>query len=882
MFYTNIARCGQKIYHIGYKNGSKFIKESKFKPSIYYETFDNDHDSVSVFDHKLKKRQFDNIAEYYQFIGQNSKLIELFSDVDPIWQFLSIQYKNDIEYDKNDIRVWFLDIETKSETFPYPYEAKYPITSIAIHDSKKDMFIVLGLKEFDENEAIINLKNKFPTLNIDQIIKSIKYKRCRDERDILEKFLQLNESLKPDILIAHNGDKFDFPYLVNRIDKIGLDNKRLSPVGHTRSTYSAEDDNFMSNKAAYFTDIDGVSLLDNMLLYKKYILKPRESWSLSNLAIEDLGLDKINYDEYDNLNRLYDENHQLFIEYNIFDVVLMMLLNKKNGYLDIHIRNTYTTKVPNFEDAMSPVKSWDSYIYHDLQSQNIQIIAKKEMDKFRYAGAYVLDVRTSLSKWVITGDLNSLYPHIQMQWDISPETLVTDTDVVSWLSSLTDEQLDEYIKKSDNSEQIKFLESVKQLNNFGYSIPPINQEELDERILNQLIPTHPEYIMSANGYYFKRELGHIPRLLHKNYVVRKAIKKENAKLKEQLNKSFSYEIADKISNNTTSEQGIKVLMNAEYGALANQFFRWCRYELCSAVTLNGQLVLKTLLSVMNKEFPDIIQVAGDTDSTIFSLETLVEKHCKNFSEDDIIEWINKFCEEKFQPLINKTYQQLSGYVGAVKNYMVMEVEKIISDAFWTAKKHYAMRIIVEDGLRLKQPKFAYKGLECIKSSTPKIVRELQKETINIILTEQEKVSDKFNECCDKIKKMLPTEIAFPKTCNNIKKYSDKDGMPVKGAQAHVKAALAYNRYIRKNELENEYPIIQEGEKIRFVWLKTPNIFSSETFGFINRLPNDPNLLDAIDYEKMIEKSYKNNINDILKRINLQHLNSVEVDVSDLF
>lgn len=882
MFYTNIARRGNKIYHIGYKNGSKFINESKFKPSIYYESFD-ESTSTSIYNQPLKERKFDSITDYYQFVGQNKEILDLYSDVDPIWQFVSKKYHAKVEYVKKDIRIWYLDIEVYSEDgFPHAYLAEAPITSIALHDSKRDEFIVLGLKDFDSKKALTNLQNKFPTLDIPAILKKITYKKCNSEKDLLLKFIQLTEAFKPDIMIAHNGQKFDYPYIINRIDNIGLDSKELSPIGHTKTRYKADDDNFMSSKSAYYNDIDGISLLDNQVLYKKYVIKPRESWSLSNLAIEDLQLDKIDYEEYDNLNRLYDENHQLFIEYNIFDVVLMMLLNKKNGYIDLHIRNTYITKLPNFEDASSPVKTWDCYIYHTLQSQNIQIIGKKEMASFTYAGAFVLPVITRKLRWVITSDLNSLYPHIQMQWDISPEKLVEGINCITWLQSLTDEELDSYIKKAKTDEQVKFLESVKLSNDMGFSLQSISQDELDDRILKQLIPTHPEYIMSANGYYFKRGMGHIPELLFTNYNERKNIKKENNQLKSKLNKKYDAVIEEKISNNTTAEQGIKILMNSEYGALANQFFRWCKYELCSAVTLNGQLVLKTLLKKIESVFPDILICAGDTDSLIFSLEKYIERDCKNKSDDEIVEWIETFCKEQFQPLIDETYQQLAEYVGADKNFMVMEVEKIISDAFWTAKKHYAMRIVVEDGLKLSKPKFAYKGLECIKSSIPLAIRELQKQTIQAILTDVDSIHTLFNECESKIIEMEPTKIAFPKTCNNIKKYSDANDMPIKGAQAHVKAALAYNRYITENHLENEFPIIQEGDKIRFLWLKTPNVFQSETFGFINRLPNDPQLIDAIDYEKIIEKSYSKIINDMLERIGLQELNSDKVSVADFF
>lgn len=883
MFYTNICKKGNKIYHIGYKNGSRFINEAKFKPSIFYEVFGDEAVSKSLLGHDLKEKKFDSISEYYRFMGQNKDILEMFSDVDPTWQYLTKKYHDKIDYCQSDICMWYLDIEVKSESgFPFPYLAEAPVVSITIYDTKREIFVVLGLKDFDADEAIINLQKRFPTLDIKKILKKIKYKKCDDEKDLLRRFIDLSKTFQPDIYIAHHGEGFDYPYLINRINNIKLNSNDLSPVGSAKSKYNAEEDNFLSNKATYYNNINGISLLDNELLYKKYILKPRDSWSLSNLAIEDLGLDKIDYDEYDNLNALYDQNHQLFIEYNIFDVVLMILLNQKNGYVNIHVRNTYVAKVPNFEDAMSPVKSWDSYIYHQLQKHNIQVIGKKYIEKFTYAGGYVLDVITELTKWVITADLNSLYPHIQMGWNISPETLVTDLDVISWLSSLSDDQIDEYIDKAETDAQKKFLKDLKQLNMLGYTLDGINQKEIDERILNKLIPTHPDYIMSGNGYYYRREMGCIPKLLFTNYAERKAIKKQNLILKSKVNQTKDESISREIENNTTAEQGIKVFMNAEYGALANNFFRWCRYELCSAVTLNGQLVLKTLLKEIEKTFPDIIICAGDTDSLIFSLENLVNKNCEGFDDDQIIDYIENFCDEQLQPLINKTYDDLAKYVGAPKNYMIMEVEKIISDALWTAKKRYAIRTIVEDGIRLKEPKYDFKGLDCIKSSTPKAIRELQKETIKVVLRDVSSVQNIMNECKEKIFQLDPTQIASPKTCNGIKKYSDEEGNPIKGAQAHVKGVLAYNKYIRAHKLENEYPIIQDGEKVKFVWLKVPNPIGSETFAFINRIPNDPNILDYLDYNTMYEKAYDKQMNDLLERIGMQSHNNKEVDLTDLF
>lgn len=874
MFYTYVGYKNSTLYDIGYdENGKKYIDRISYKPSIYY--LSPDGKDKSLYNEVLKKKSFDNMDEFFQFKQYNKDILDLYGDMLPVSQYIQEKYsKREVPFKREFIRIWYIDIEVKTNgSFPFPEEARFPISAISIFDSRYDKFIVLGLKDYTYDKNRINFSDK-----------EVIYKKCDSENDLLDKFIKLNSKFKPDIWNAHNGENFDYPYIINRLKNLGIDPSALSYCGgKVTSRFKEVNANGMATKV-YKNDIAGISLLDNMLLYKKYVLEPRESYSLSNLSIEDLGMDKINYEEYDNLENLYEENFTKFIDYNINDVYLMLLLNKKNGYIDLHVRNTYVSKCSNFQIPMSPVALWDNYIYNKLADRNIVIPpANKNNESFKYTGAYVVPTINKKHKWIISLDVNSMYPHIQMEWNISPEKLVKNLTVESWLQSLTIEQIDELISKSDNPKQIEFLNELKTINEMGLKVTPINKDDLDERILNMAIPAHPDYIMTANGFYFQKgDLGIIPELLQFNYNERKSVKSKLKKIEKQLKADINNkELQNEASSLDVEQHGIKIMMNAEYGALANQYFRYCKYELCSSVTMNGQLIDKMLIKELEEQYPLIEVIAGDTDSIFLSYEKLVEQNCKDFTKEQIIDWIDEFTNTNIQKLLDETFEKIRSSVGAPKNYIKMSREKIIESAIWTAKKHYAYKLVDNEGVRLDKPKYGYKGIECIKSSTPSKIRALMKETLNALLDGRD-ISDIIPECESKIRKMSPEDIAFPRTCNGTTKYKFN---PItgfdKGTPIQVKAALTYNHYIKENKIK-DYPLINEGTKIRFLYLKEPNIFNSNVFGFINRLPKDEMIIKYVDYDTMIEKAYTKVILDTLKKAEIEMIITDNQMLDDLF
>jgi hypothetical protein len=290
------------------------------------------------------------------------------------------------------------------------------------------------------------------------------------------------------------------------------------------------------------------------------------------------------------------------------------------------------------------------------------------------------------------------------------------------------------------------------------------------------------------------------------------------------------------------------------------------------VTTAGQLSIRWIENKLNQYMNNLLTtnkdyvIASDTDSIYLRLGELVKKvYGENtISKSKIIEFMDRVCESKIQPYIDKSYKELADYVHAYAQKMQMKREALADKGIWTAKKRYIMHVYNNEGVQYSEPEMKVMGLEMIKSSTPAPVREKMKEALQIIMKGKE--SD-IHSLIEKFKydfKRLPAEeISFPRGINGLKEYHNNTTIYSKGTPIHVKGALLYNKYLQEKGLSKKYPLIQEGEKIKFTYLKKPNPIKDSVISFPGRLPPEFNLDSFIDYDMQFEKTFLDPIKVIL-------------------
>ena len=249
------------------------------------------------------------------------------------------------------------------------------------------------------------------------------------------------------------------------------------------------------------------------------------------------------------------------------------------------------------------------------------------------------------------------------------------------------------------------------------------------------------------------------------------------------------------------------------------------------------------------------------------LDKLVEKTCKDKSDNEVVDFLNKVCEQKLEPYIEKCFAELSDYTNSFKNAMVMKREVIANKGIWTAKKRYMLNVLDDEGVRLAKPKLKIMGIEAIKSSTPEVCRSKIKEAINLIMTSTEKDLQNFvADFREEFSKMTAEQVSFPRSCNHIKRYYDSNSIFKKGTPIHVKGALIYNHHIKRLKLAYKYPYINEGDKIKFVKLKDPNPFKFDVVSYMGRLPHEFELDKYIDYDTQFQKTFIDPLSFILNSI----------------
>jgi DNA polymerase elongation subunit (family B) len=829
-YYTNVAVQGNNILFRGVKNGRRVKMKIQYSPTLFLPT-KKPSEWKTLFNENLEPMKFSDIRDAKDFVRKYDGVenFKIFGNDRFEYAFIADEFVGQIDWDMQHIHVGIIDIEVGSENgFPDPYKATEPITAIALKRLGGDV-TVYGCGEYE--------------------IKGTEtYIKCDSESDLCKKFLKDWQENCPDVITGWNIDFFDVPYLVNRFRSVlGEDEaKKLSPWN-----YMWERKVTINGRELIQYNIGGVSALDYIELYKWYAPggKSQESYKLDNIANVELGENKLSYDEYDNLHQLYKLNYQKFIEYNIKDVELIVKLEDKLKLLELALTLAYDTKT-NFEDVFAQTRMWDALIYNHLFDKKIVVPPKVIQRKnSAFEGAYVKEPQVGMHHYVASFDLDSLYPHLMMQYNISPETLI----------------------EPDN-----YTPEMKQILSQSVTVDRLLASEIDTSKLQGAA-------LTPNGQFFRTDIqGFLPKMLEEMYEDRKKFKKMMLKAKQdyvnEKDESKKNEIGKLVARYNNLQLAKKVSLNSAYGALGSQYFRFYDLRQALAVTMAGQLSIRWIENKINAYMNKLLKtekedyvIASDTDSIYLRLGNLVDKVYQEKSDTlRIIEFMDKVCEEKIQPYIDKGYQELASYVHAYAQKMRMKREALSDKGIWTAKKRYILNVYNNEGVQYNEPDMKVMGLEMVKSSTPSVIREKMKETIKLIVRSTESdVQDFIEKFKNEFKNLPPEDVAFPRGINGLKEYSDSATLYRKGTPIHVRGAILYNFILKEKNLTKSYPLIQEGEKLKFTYLKTPNPIKEDVVSFPVRLPKEMGLHEYVNYDLQFEKAFIEPIRVILNCIGWQ-------------
>jgi len=725
-----------------------------------------------------------------------------------VYQWISEKYPGQMRFNLKDMNIITIDIEVACENgFPDTEACQEEMLCITVKNLSTGKYITWGTRE--------------ATLDTE-------YRVFWTEQEMLSDFHKWWTENTPDIVTGWNCNLYDIPYICRRIERVLGDKwmKSLSPWNkvNMREVY-------IKGRRNLSYDILGVSILDYLDLYQKFTYSNQESYRLDHIAFVELDQRKLDHSEFENFKDFYTSDWQKFVEYNVHDVELVDRLERKMKLLELAVTMAYDAKV-NFEDVYSQVRMWDTLIYNYLKERKICVPPKQESSKSdKYAGAYVKEPVPGQYEWVVSFDLNSLYPHLIMQYNISPETLVDE-------------------RKG------------------GVNV---------DKLLNQEIQIDGTYCLCANGAQYRKDIhGFLPEMMQKIYDERKIYKKKMLAAKQKLEETGNVVLKDDISAYNNIQMARKIQLNSAYGAIGNQYFRYYNLANAEAITLSGQLSIRWIENQMNGYLNKLLStegkdyvIASDTDSIYIHLGPLVDKFFASKSGDKaaIVGILDKVCQDKLEPFIDSSYSKLASYVSAYDQKMQMKRETIANKGIWTAKKRYILNAWDIEGVRFSEPKLKIMGIEAVKSSTPAACRTAIKDALKVIMNQDEdSLQDFVSKFRSKFESLPPEEVAFPRGCNGVSKFSNPVTIYSKGTPIHVRGALLYNFHLRKNKLTHKYPLIQEGEKIKFLYLRTPNRISENVVSFFQTLPSEFGLDKSIDYDLQFQKSFLDPLQVILDTI----------------
>jgi DNA polymerase elongation subunit (family B) len=822
-FYTNVHVQGDSAYVRGYDNGERVEQKIPFSPYLFVGS-DLPSEYKTLEGKNVKKIEFNTVKEAREFLRKYDDVdgFTIYGNSSFNYQSIYDNYRGEIEYNVDDISVVSIDIETSTQYgFPNIQTADKEVITLSMR--KKGKALVFGTRDYT------------PKTN------DVLYIKCKNEVDLLNKFLEAwnSSKWKPDVITGWNIEYFDIPYLYNRISRIlgEKEAKRLSPWKIVQQRAITKEEN-----SPIIFDLIGISTLDYLALYKKFSYTPQESYKLDHIAEYELKEKKLDYSEHESMHEFYVKDFEKFIDYNIHDVVLVDKLEEKLKFIEQVFAIAYDAKV-NYVDTFTTVRIWDIIITNYLMDRNIivphhkqSVMSMREQEDRRLGpivGAYVKDPQVGMHNWVCSFDLNSLYPHLIMQYNISPETyrgMIPDMSIERLVDNQRGEELASELARSNST-------------------------------------------MTPNGAVFDKDFkGFLPTLMETMYNDRSMWKQKMLAAKKKYQENPSRELENEIARCHNMQMAKKIQLNSAYGALGNVYFRWYQRNLAEAITMSGQLSIRWMEKYINQYLNDLFKtnkedyvIACDTDSMYIRLERLIDKFFKDKPDPEkIVTFLDAVCEKQLQPFIDSTFNELGEYMNVKEQKMVMKREAIANKGIWTGKKHYILNVFNNEGVQYKEPVLKMQGIEAVRSSTPAACRKNIKKALSVIMNEGQEAIIKFiNDFKIEFMSLPFEEVAFPRGVKDLRRYTDSATIYMKATPIHVKGSLIYNHLLSEHKLENKYQFIRDGDKIKFTYLKLPNPARDSVISCPGELPKQLRLEGYIDYDTQFEKAFLQPIKSIL-------------------
>ena len=807
-FYLNVFRHKNYIYETIYDNGEVRQEKTYYKPSVYIPSKKENTEWIG-FDHKnIEKIEFPSMYKCDMYVRENKEIC--YDNINYCHKYISSKYNENINYDLKKIKKLIIDIETTTKYgFPDIDTANEEVLLVSLYFSDLNKIYVIGTKDYHNNDP------------------EIIYKKCDNEQQLLRGYLFLCNHYGYDVISGWNVEFFDLPYLYNRINKVlGNDYSCMMSPYRLVSTNEMYKRDFHKLKL----EINGVSTLDYLELYKKFTYVGRESYKLDHIGEVELNKRKLK-NPYNTFSEFYTKDWHKFVDYNIRDVKLVVELEEKLKLIDLAITLAYDAKI-NFQDIFSQSRIWDSYIYNNLKKDKIAIPPLKPAAKKneQYIGAHVKEPIPGRHEWIVNFDLTSLYPHLILQYGISPESLYSTLDPKMSVTSV--------LTKSYECEDHNFA-------------------------------------VAANGArYDKRINGILPKLIQNMYNDRSKYKKLKLQAEQEYENNPSQNLINDIAKYDNIQMAKKICLNSAYGSLGNEYFRYYNPIIAESITVSGRLAIQWIANSVNEEMNNKLKtdrvdyiVASDTDSIYVNFQPIVKKF-KN--KINIIDQIDNLIKKWITPYIDQSYSELAKIVNAKNQSMEMKREAIADVGIWVAKKRYILNVLDMEGVRYQEAKMKVCGLESVRSSVPSWFRERLKVAYKYIIdNDNTGLIDYIEATKLEFHNIDYQEISFPRSASGLDKYKGeerKDEIYKKGTPIQTKGSLIYNYYIKKNNLENKYELIKEKEKIKYIYLKSPNELNISSISFIDHIPEEFDLIKHIDYNKHYIKGFYDPIVNIAKAI----------------